>query len=162
MINLRPAKVSDAEDFVRVQHAAVHGSDPSIFYTQDILQSWSPSPTDQYRLNRLRQAIEDSEEILVAAESIENAVIVGFGSLVPSKQEIRAVYVDPTFGSQGVGSKILTYLEEFARLHGVDKLHLDASLSAERFYCHHGYSVIERGNHQLSSGAVMNCVKMSK
>jgi len=162
MINLRPATISDAEALVRVHHAAVQGPAPSMFYTQNILQSWSPSPTDQYRVNQLRKAIENSEELLVVAESGKNAVIVGFGSIVPSQQELRAVYVDPAFGRQDVGSKILANLEELALLHGTDKLHLDASLNAERFYCRHGYSVIERASHQLNSGILMDCVKMSK
>ena len=161
MINVRPTTISDVENIVRVQHAAVHGSAPSTYYTQDILEGWSPC-IDQYRVNRLRRAIENNEELLVVAETSENAVIVGFGSVIPSKQELRAVYVDPAFGRQGIGSKILANLEELALFHGADRLDLDASLNAEEFYCRHGYSVIERGSHRLSSGIVMDCIKMSK
>lgn len=65
MINLRPATISDAEALVHVHHAAVHGSAPSTFYTPDIRQTWSPSPTDQYRVNQFRQATENSKELLV-------------------------------------------------------------------------------------------------
>jgi N-acetylglutamate synthase-like GNAT family acetyltransferase len=162
MINLRRATISDVEDLVRVHHAAVHGTASSTFYRQDILYSWSPSPTDQSRIDRHRQAIEDNDHLTIVAESVNNAVIVGFGSVIPSKQEIRAVYVDPTFAGQGIGSKILLNLEEIAQLHGVDKLHLDASLNAEKFYSHHGYSVVERGTHLLYCGVIMDCVKMSK
>jgi GNAT superfamily N-acetyltransferase len=162
MINVRRATNSDAEDLIRVHHAAVHGTAPSNFYTQDILHSWSPSPTDLSRIDGLRQASVNSEQLIIVAESRNNPVIIGFGSVIPSKQEIRAVYVDPAFAGQGVGSKILSNLEELALLHGANKLHLDSSLNAEQFYSHHGYSVIERGTHRLNSGVIMDCVKMSK
>ncbi len=150
------------EDLIHVHHAVVHGTGPSTFYAQDILHSWSSSLTDQYRIDRRHQAIEDNEHSTIVAESGNNAVIVGFGTVIPSKQEICAVYVDPAFAGRGIGSKILSNLEELAQLHGTDKLHLDTSLNAENFYCHHRYSVVERRTHLLNCGAIMDCVKMSK
>lgn len=162
MIKLRPATISDAEAVVRVHFAAVHGPGPSTFYTQDIRQSWSPSPTDECAINRFHQTIQSKEKLLVVAELIENAVIVGFGSVTPSKKEIGAVYVDPAFSHQRIGSKILAHLEEFALVQGTNKLYLDASLNAENFYCHHGYSVLEHTSHRLHSGVMIDCVKMSK
>lgn len=162
MIHLRPATIFDVEALIRVHHASVHGPAPSTFYTQKILQSWSPSPTDTLRINQLRKAIENSTELVVVAESTENAVIIGFGSVVPAQQELRAVYVDPLFGRQGAGPKILSHLEALAILHSTDILHVDASLNAERFYNRHGYSVVQRASHRLSSGVDMDCVKMSK
>jgi putative acetyltransferase len=162
MINIRPAIITDVEAILRVHYAAVHGPATSVFYTQNILQSWSPSLTDERRINQLHQAIQNSEELIIVATSNENDMIVGFGSIVPFKQELRAVYVDPAFARQGIGTKIITSLEELAVLHDTYKLHMDASLNAERFYCNHGYSVLARASHRLSSGMDMDCVKMSK
>ena len=162
MTNFRPVTISDVEALLRVHYAAVHGPGPSTFYAENIIQSWSPSPTDEHRINQLRKAIENSTELFVVAESAENALIIGFGSIVPAQQELRAVYVDPLFGRRGVGPKILSHLEALAILHGTDILHVDASLNAERFYNRHGYSVVQRASHRLSSGVDMDCVKMSK
>ena len=162
MINIRHATHSDAEDIVRVHYDAVHGLTSSIFYSSNILNSWSPSPTDQSNINRLRQSIEDSERFIAVAESVTNDVIIGFGIVIPSKQEIHAVYVDSAFAGQGIGSRILLKLEEIALVHGANKLYLDGSLNAERFYFNHGYSLIKRGTHQLNSGTIMDCVHMSK
>jgi hypothetical protein len=89
-------------------------------------------------------------------------MIVGFGSIVPFHQELRTVYVDSVFARQDAGSKILANLEELALLHDVGKLHMDTSLNAEKFYCHHEYLVISRGSHRLNSGIEMSCVKMNK
>ena len=162
MANIRPATISDVEALVRVHHAAVHGPGPSTFYTQNILHSWSPSSTDEFRLNRLQQALDDSEKLLLVAELGDKAMIVGFGSVVPSKQEIRAIYVDPMFAHQGIGSQILRNLEDLALRHSAEELYLDASLNAEKFYCRHGYLVIERGIHRLNSVNDMDCIKMYK
>ncbi|CAF3051093.1 unnamed protein product [Rotaria sp. Silwood2] len=162
MINLRSATISDVEAILRVHYAAVHGPATSTFYTQNILRNWSPSATDERRLNQLHQAIQNNEELIVVAVSSENGMIVGFGSVIPSQQELRAVYVDPAFARRSIGTKVLATLEKLAIQHGAHKLHLDASVNAETFYYHHGYSVVDRGSHRLNSGIDMDCVKMSK
>ena len=162
MANIRPATISDVEALVRVHHAAVHGPGPSTFYTQSILQSWSLSSTDQPRLNRLQQAIQNNEKLILVAELGEKAMIVGYGCVVPSKKELRALYVDPTFGHQRIGSQILRSLEDLALHHSAEELYLDASLNAEKFYCRHGYLMIERDIHRLNSGIDMDCIKMHK
>src|SRR5208283_3950217 len=90
------------------------------------------------------------------------ARIVGFGSIVPQTSELRAIYVHPDFGRRGVGSQILWALEHLARRHGLTELAMDASLNAEDFYLIHGFAVVERGEHTLSGGARMRCVKMRK
>jgi ribosomal protein S18 acetylase RimI-like enzyme len=162
MINLHPATISDAEALTRVQYVAVHGPAPSTCYIKSILESWSPSPADEERVNQFRQAIGNNEELFVVAKSVENAVIVGFGSIIVSQQKLDALYVDPAFSRQGVGSNILANLEELAMLHGIDKLYVYASLNAERFYCHHGFLVEQRATHRLRSGMDMDYVKMSK
>ena len=150
MINIRYATHADAEGIVRVHYDAVHGIASSMFYSSDILNSWSPSPTDQSSINRFRQSLEDSERFIVVAESATNDVILGFGIVIPSKQEIHAVYVDPAFAGQGVGSKILLKLEEIALAHGANKLYLDGSLNAERFYSNHGLCSYEQGFTNIS------------
>ena len=39
---------------------------------------------------------------------------------------------------------------------------MDASLNAEEFYLIHGFAVVERGEHTLTTGTRMRCVKMRK
>ncbi|CAF3406897.1 unnamed protein product, partial [Rotaria sp. Silwood2] len=138
-MNIRSATIYDIEAVTRVHYEAVHGDTPANFYTQEILQSWAPSPTDEVRLNRLRYMIESSDRVLVVAE-LDNKSVIGFGSIILSEHEIRALYVDPMYEHQGVGTKILAYLEALALQHGVNTLELKASLNAETFYLHHGYS----------------------
>lgn len=162
MIKIRPATISDIGSVIRVHHGAVHGTDPSTFYPENILQSWSPGPTDEHRLEQFRLALEDKERFHLVAQLAENGTVIGFGTIVPSKGELRALYIDPNFGHRGIGSQILEHLEELALLHGAEELRLDSSLNAEQFYSRHGYSIIERGTHRLNTGIIMDCIKMKK
>jgi putative acetyltransferase len=59
--------------------------------------------------------------------------IVGIGALVISKAELRACYVAPDVARTGIGTALVKELERIAKQHGLDQLHLESSLTAERF-----------------------------
>ncbi len=105
--------------------------------------------------------IENGEEVAVVAETQEGKVI-GFGSIVPAKSLLGALYVDPSHGHQGVGTEILTRLETLAQNAGLTELNMDSSLNAEAFYSSHGYKTIKQAEHILMSGRRMVCVQMTK
>ena len=157
-VHIRSATLTDAQSIVRVHFNAVHQI-PGVFYPTEVLRSWSAAPNEG-RLNQVRREIAAGHELFVVAE-IDGAVH-GFGSIVSANEELRAIYVEPAFGRRGVGSAILRHLEQVAVAHKVTRLSMDASLNAESFYLKHGYSVVSRGVHRLSSGVEMACVKMSK
>jgi putative acetyltransferase len=157
-LNIRPAIVADAKAIIDLHFAAVHQS-ASGFYPPEVLNSWSTQP-DETRYEHIRGSIEKGEELLVVAEDASG--VIGFGSIVPLSQELRAVYVHPRAGRRGVGSAILSRLEQLALDRGVLQLQLDASINAEAFYTRAGYEVLERGFHRLRSGREMACLKMKK
>ncbi|WP_119271633.1 GNAT family N-acetyltransferase [Taklimakanibacter deserti] len=88
--------------------------------------------------------------------------IVGMGSIIPAKNELRACYVAPGAARQGVGSALIREIERMALEHGLTWLELDASVTSEPFYAALGYEAHGRGEHMLSSGQRMACVKMRK
>ena len=157
-VNIRPAIVADAIAIIDLHFAAVHQSTGS-FYSSEVLNSWSTKP-DETRYDQIRRAVEKGEELFVVAEDASG--VVGFGSIVPTLQELRAVYVHPRAGRRGVGLAILNCLEQLALDRGVLQLQLDASINAEAFYRRAGYEILERGVHRLRSGREMACVKMKK
>ncbi|HEX4124932.1 MAG TPA: GNAT family N-acetyltransferase [Tepidisphaeraceae bacterium] len=156
-IVVRPAVPADAASVVRTHFRAVHET-ARTSYPDHVLDGWS-SPPDEARVARVEQGITIGQEMLVA--EIEG-LVCGFGSIVPEEGQLRAVYVDPAFGRRGIGSAILRELELLAVRRGVTRLSMDASLNAEAFYLKHGYAIGGRGMHRLSSGAEMDCVRMSK
>ncbi len=157
-VNIRPAIVADAIAIIDLHFAAVHQS-ASSFYPPEVLNSWSTQP-DETRYDHIRRALEKGEELFVVAEDASG--VIGFGSIVPLLQELRAVYVHPRVGRRGVGSAILRCLEQLALDRGVLQLQMDASINAEAFYRRAGYEILERGVHRLRSGREMACLKMKK
>jgi putative acetyltransferase len=157
-VEIRPATTADAEAIIDLHFAAVHQT-AAAFYPTEILDIWSRLP-DEARYQRIRDAIAKGEELFLVAE--DGSGVVGFGSIVPSAQELRAVYVHPKVGRTGIGSRILTSLERLAIDRGVSHLQMDASINAESFYRHAGYESVERGVHRLGNGHEMACVKMKK
>jgi putative acetyltransferase len=156
---VRPGSPNDVDSIVRLHFAAVHITASSA-YPEAILNGWSPDAKDEKRKRRIRAAMAKGDEFFVVA--VVDHLVRGFGSIVPSRGELRAVYVDPVCGSRGVGTAILLELEKVAREHGVSRLQMDASLNAESFYEKRGYSVIARGTHTLAGGLQMACVAMEK
>jgi N-acetylglutamate synthase-like GNAT family acetyltransferase len=158
LVRIRPAVDADAAGVSRVHFEAVRRT-AAPFYPPDVIDSWSQEP-DERRREQFRRAIVGKDELFLVAD--RGGEVVGFGSIVPSSGELRAVYVHPDVGRTGVGAAILRDLEQMATATGLSTLHMDASLNAETFYARHGYEVVERGTHRLSGGAQMACVKMRK
>lgn len=157
-VHIRPAVETDAERIIHAHFAAVHQT-ASDFYPREVIESWSRHP-DETRYQQIRQAIEKGYELFLVAEDVSG--VVGFGSIVPSLQELRALYVHPRIARRGVGANLLVHLERLAVLRRCANLQLDASVNAESFYDRHGYEVVVRGVHRLASGHEMACVKMTK
>ena len=157
-VHVRPAVDTDAEPIVHTHFAAVHQT-ASDFYPPEVLESWSRQP-DETRYQQIRQAIAKADELFLVAE--DGSGVVGFGSIVPELHELRALYVHPRIARRGVGANLLVHLERLAVSRQCAYLQMEASVNAEAFYGRHGYEVVERGVHRLSSGHEMACVKMKK
>jgi putative acetyltransferase len=148
----------DAEHISKVHYDAVHNT-ASKFYISEVINNWSPG-VDENSISRIERAITGNEELFLVAKIEGN--IVGFGSIVPKNNELRAVYVHSGIGRMGIGTEILRHLEEVAIKFALNYLEMDASSNAENFYLKNGYSILERGTHTLQSGHKMECTKMRK
>lgn len=156
--HVRPAVTADAEAIVRTHYEAVWHTARNN-YSPDVLEAWAVKLSDS-SYKQVHREILDVDLVVLVAESLSR--VVGFGMIVPADEELRAVYVDPAFGRQGVGTAILERLEQTARERGVAQLNLSSSINAEAFYGKHGYSVVERTTLRLRSGCEMACVRMTK
>lgn len=154
----RLAKAEDAEAIARVHYEAILRS-AAPAYSAEVIQSWAKLPDDE-KSARIRDAIHGDQERFIVAELAGD--VIGFSSFVAGGDELRAVYVDPRHGRSGVGTLLLRHLEQIAAEAGCTFLAMDASLNAEAFYRREGYRVLEYGEHELSSGVRMKCVKMTK
>jgi putative acetyltransferase len=157
-LKIRPARSSDARGILEAHRSAVRETAVRD-YPPEVIEIWGPPVTDErvqwYAQGPLLQ------ETTVVAEI--DGHIAGFGVIIESNNELRAVYVAHKYGKQGVGSALLQELERLARERGCKELAMDSSLTAEAFYLHHGFQALERGEHPMSdTGRTMACVRMRK
>jgi putative acetyltransferase len=156
---VREATVEDARAIIQAHYDAVHTT-AARDYETDVLDEWSAVVDD--RVAPMQQQIEKNPDGSLMLVAEVDGRVVGFGEIVPTAGELRAVYVSSECGRNGVGRALLNELEIRARQFGVPKLWLDSSLTAEPFYRAHGYQSDERTEHRLRSGRMMPCVKMHK
>jgi GNAT superfamily N-acetyltransferase len=157
---LRPGSPEDALSIIDTHRAAVRGAAAG-FYSREIIEAWAPIGVSPERVEGFSRAISSGEEVVVVAVDSSDRML-GFGSIVPSNDELRAVYVRSGHGRKGVGRAILQRLEGLAREAGLKELRMDASINAEAFYKANGYTSEASGEHTMSSGARMACVRMRK
>jgi GNAT superfamily N-acetyltransferase len=86
--------------------------------------------------------------------------ILGTGTLVG--EEIKRVFVDPTFQRQGFGRWIMRQLEQAAARQGAAAVKLDASLPAKTFYDRLGYLTVEPAFLTVENGRRLDFFKMQK
>jgi len=157
---LRPGRPDDALAILTAQRSAIRQTAASA-YSPAIIDEWAPAVIVTERVETFQRWIERGDELVVVATDSAGKII-GFGSIVPTNSELRAVYVDAAYGGQGVGRALLARLEELARDAALTELRMDASINAVTFYEENGFISLEPGEHIMSSGARMACVRMRK
>lgn len=88
--------------------------------------------------------------------------ILGLGIMDLAAREISAVYVAPEHAGQGVGSRILSELEETARQQALPQLTVFSTLNAQQFYLKNGYLAHGPAIHPLPDGLELECIEMCK
>lgn len=76
--------------------------------------------------------------------------------------KIRAIFVHPDFARRGLGSLILSTVEEAARSAGFRRFEMGSTLTGVALYRLRGYVEIERIEVPLSNGEALPVVKMVK
>lgn len=140
-----------------IHYRAIHEI-ASANYPEEVLNAWH-SPSETPDLADFDKKINCGQVVIVA--EVNNS-LAGFGELVPEKNELLAVYVNPDFTRQSVGSAILRELERIALEEKLTFLQMNASLTAAPFYKAHGYEDKGKDFYTLQSGIKMDCVKMKK
>lgn len=156
-VDIRFARNEDARGILDAHHSAVHQTARKD-YSPEICHDWS-APVTQERISQYLNSSLPHETTIVAEV---DGKIAGFGVIVESANELRAVYVAAKYGHCGIGSALLTELERVAEERGCTELHLDSSVTAKAFYSSHDYQVLDYTEHALSSGRAMVCVRMRK
>lgn len=159
-IKLRLGSIGDARRNFEIRYRAIH---EIAFkdYAEDILNSWGRLCSEAEltkREQRFNLRVEHRENVIVVAE-IDNQ-IVGFGEISLFNSELTALYVDPDFKRQGIGTAIIENLKFRAKKAGITDLTLHSSLTAVPFYERNGFRQVKQSTHRLATGESMACVIM--
>ena len=155
-IRLMNETAEDAESFLRTLHDSIRHV-ASADYPVEVIEGWAPEVSE---LNVCHVLENPENEIRVIAEL--DGKVVRVGATVVEQNQLRACYVSPRGLRKGVGTAIVQKLEEIGRQRGVDQFELHATITAEPFYRHLGYTSEERITHRTSAGIEMDAVNMTK
>lgn len=87
--------------------------------------------------------------------------IIGVSSINLKKRQIGSLYITPKRLGEGFGIKLLLFVENYARKHGLHSIAVHSSKTAVNFYLHEGYKKIRNVSH-LMHGVNIPCVVMRK
>lgn len=130
LLIVRPAIEADCPEIYRIHMAAARGLPPG---TQDKegIEKWLATREPAVYSEEMQH------ELMVVAE--EDDEVIGWGAFNADKREITNVFVDPPHHRRGIGSAILSVLEDAARHAGLDAVQLQATGTAIDFYLAVGY-----------------------
>ena len=155
---IRQATAEDVEA-IRIAHRRSILEIAAKDYPLEVVAEWGSNQSAE-AIEKHKQAIRSGEEIVWVVEL--NGKIEGFSALVPSHEELRAVYVTSSAAGIGAGSALLNRLEIKAKELGLKRLRLHSSITARPFYEKKGYKNMGPGAHRMRSGREMSCFFMEK
>lgn len=157
-MTIRKARIEDAKGIVETHYDAIHNITKT-HYNKTIRNAWHSGVT-QAKIEKTKKIIKNSDEEIFVCTN--NGKVIGFGSLVPSHNELRAIYVHSNYGRKGIATKLLQTLEKRASTLKLPRIQLHSSLTAQDFYQKQGYKILHKGIHTLSNGTKMDSVLMEK
>jgi ribosomal protein S18 acetylase RimI-like enzyme len=153
---IRIAIISDTGTILVVHVAAIITHGPSA-YTDKQVAAWAAKTEGT---NRYANAIEEPSTELVVAEC--DGHVVGFGELDVERGEVEAVFVDPEWNGEGIGSSVLRHFEQRLQDEEFDIVRLRAVLNAVGFYEQQGSDKVERVTNQTTNDVEVDSVWMEK
>lgn len=152
-LSLRPATVGDRRALWRIHSRSVEALCQGAYSSREV-RTW----VDLLREDGYLRP-EQARTVLVAERGRQ---LVGFGQLDAFLGELEALYVVPEEVGHGVGSVLLSSLEDLAWRAGAQLMSLDASLNAEDFYRARGYVRLHGAKRVLTPEVQLACVRMRK
>ncbi len=134
-LQIRRFQPGDEPALLRVFVSAIHQV-ASRDYTRQQVDAWAPPDMDTAQWTARMRGIRP----FVAQLGDE---IVGYADLQPSGY-IDQFFVSGAHPRQGIGRLLMARIHEEAALLGIAQLTSDVSLTAEPFYAHHGFEVVQR------------------
>jgi len=150
---IRKARPEDLFDVHRVHSTAIRDGAAG-HYDPDVVEVWVDAFNPESFPNNLERM-----EFWVA--ELRDGPIAAFLAFDLNTAEFDSLYVAPWGEGLGLGSFLLGFAEETARLAGVENVWLDASTNAVSFYAKHGWTEVKR-HARIRNLVEIPVVKMEK
>jgi putative acetyltransferase len=150
---IRKARPEDVHEVHRVHTEAIRAG-ASEDYPREVVEVW----VGAFNPENFPQNIERLEFYVA---QLRDERIAAFLSFDLETTEIDSIYVAPWGKGLGIGSFLMGFAEETARMAGLESMWLDASINAVNFYRHFGWEVVER-HARVREGIEISVVRMEK
>ena len=124
-----------------------------------LLTDMNKAARDWVRAKNVAEAVNRELSSLFTVVYTEGDLVVGFGAL--AEAEVKRVYIDPAHQHRGIGTLLVTTLEEEAVRRRLRSVHLTSRPDAVSFYLELGYSIDDRETY-IIDGAEFTVVHMQK
>ena len=146
---IREYRLSDTKAIMKLFYNTIHEIN-ICDYTQEQVDAWAPKNMDYDVWHKRLQA-----KLPYIAEN--NGEIVGFGEL-EADGHIDCFYCHSKYQRKGIGSTLLSYIENTAKLQGIKRLYTEASITAKPFFQTKGFNVVREQEVERRGGWLKNYV----
>lgn len=146
---VREYRLFDTQAIMKLFYDTVHDINIQD-YTIEQVNAWAQSDMNYEVWHKRSQA-----KLPYIAEI--NGEIVGFGEL-EADGHINCFYCHSKYQRMGIGSKLLSLMENIASLRGVKRLYTEASITAKPFFLFKGFSIVREQQVQLRGVLFQNYV----
>lgn len=138
---------SDTETIAQLFHDTIHFVN-SVHYNPVQLAAWAPDQPD------VRKWTEKLEQSITYVANY-GAKIVGFGNFTEDGV-LDCLYSHFEHQGQGVGSRLLDFIETEAKSRGIEKLTTEASITARPFFEKRGFVVVREQEIECRGETLLN------
>lgn len=154
-MRIRLYRKEDCREIIQLFYDTVHSVNIRD-YTESQLAVWAPQ-VDQTNLVVWDKSLR--EHYTVVAE--DNNMIVGFGD-IDSTGYLDRLFTHKDFQQQGIASKILNELEQYAKDKGFSFITTEASITAKLFFEKYGYEIIKEQQIERNGQILTNYLMRKK
>jgi len=156
---IRPALIDDISSIFELMRHSVCGLCKE-HYSESKLESYLSQFPGEKAFNLIMK-----DHICIVATlntTTEANKLVGFARFDPAEQTIAGLFVLPGFTRQGVGSSLLSYIEDVARSLSKEMLCVKAPLNSIPFYQTHEYEQQDNVQLNCDGQTSIECVNFYK
>lgn len=146
---VRIARIDDAEALTHVFFDAVQGV-ASRHYSPAQIRAWVP---ERPSVERYEARLTDGRLLLCAVDDEDRPV--AYVDL-EADGHIDHLFCRPEWAGRGVTAALYAALEASARQRGLERLYVEASEPARRFFLKQGYSVVRRRDFEVRGTPIHN------